>query len=56
MLRKFLKGGVITGVGIATAAFVFPDHFTPVQKVVNVGVAGAKIYYVYKFNHDKTIP
>ena len=53
-MRKFLKRGVITGVGIATVSLVFPDHFTPVQKVVNVGVAGAQIYHVYKFKHDKT--
>jgi hypothetical protein len=49
MFRKFLKFGLIGTGGLLATAFVFPDHFTPVQKVLNVGIAGAQVYYVYKY-------
>jgi hypothetical protein len=55
MFRKILKGGLITTAAIATTAVLFPDHFTPVQKIINVGIAGGQIFYVYKYKHDKTI-
>ncbi len=52
MFRKIIKFGAIGTVGIGVAAFVFPDYFSPIHKVVNVGVAGAQIYYVYKYKKD----
>lgn len=55
MFRKFLKFGLVGTVCLTTVAYVFPDQFTPVQKVINVGVAGAKVFYVYKYKKDKTI-
>lgn len=55
MLKKIFKGSLVATAAITTAAFVFPDHFTPVQKIINVGIAGGQIFYVYKYKHDKTI-
>ena len=53
MLRKIFKGTLIATACIGTAALVDPDHFTPVQKIINVGIAGGQIFYVYKYQHDK---
>lgn len=54
MFRKLFQVGLIGTVGLTTAAYVFPDQFSPVQKVINVGVAGAQVFYVYKYKKDKT--
>lgn len=55
MFRKLLKFGFVGTVGLTAASYVFPDQFLPVQKVINVGVAGAQVFYVYKYKKDKTI-
>jgi hypothetical protein len=55
MFRKIFKGTLIASACTGTAALVYPDHFTPVQKIINVGMAGGQIFYVYKYQHDKTI-
>lgn len=50
MLIKTLKFGLAGTLTIGAASFVFPDQFTPVSKMVNVGVAGAKVFWVYKYS------
>lgn len=55
MFRKIFKGAVIATAGLTAAAYIFPDHFTPIQKIINVGVAGGQILYVYKYKADKTV-
>lgn len=51
MLKKFFKFTVIGGAIVGSTSFIFPDHFTPITKIINVGVAGAQIYYVYKYKN-----
>jgi len=55
MFKKLLKTTLITTACVTTTAMIFPDYFTPVQKVVNVAVAGGQIFYVYKYTKDTTI-
>jgi len=40
MIRKFLKFGLAGTTAIAGTVLLFPDEFTPVYKVLNVGKAG----------------
>lgn len=54
MLKRTLKFGLISAFTIGAASFVFPDQFTPVSKIVNVGVAGAKVFWVYKYSQAST--
>jgi hypothetical protein len=49
MLRKILKLGFFSGVVLVGGSYIFPDQFLPVTKVLNIGIAGAKVYWVYKY-------
>jgi hypothetical protein len=55
MLKKLLKVGLFGTVVVTTTAFIFPEQFTPITKVLNVGLAAGQIYYVYKFNENENI-
>ena len=49
MFKKIIKFTIIGGTTITASAFLFTDQFTPINKVINVGIAGAQIFYVYKY-------
>ncbi len=55
MFKKLFKGTFYFTTAVAITAFVFPDHFTPVHKIINVGIAGGQIFYIYKYQHNKSI-
>ncbi len=55
MFRKLFKVGAIGTVGLIATSYAFPDQFTPIHKVINVATAGAQVFYVYKYQQDKTI-
>jgi hypothetical protein len=51
MLKGALKLSIFTGVTLTAGSYLFPDQFSPIKKVLNLGLAGAQVYYVYKFKN-----
>jgi hypothetical protein len=52
MFKKVFQIGLISGVTLTAGSYVFPDQFAPITKILNIGVAGVKVYWVYKYTSN----
>lgn len=50
MLKKSTKYLFVGFVVFGTANYIFPERFSPFRKVFNVGMAGIKMFWVYKYS------
>jgi hypothetical protein len=50
MLKKSAKIAFAGFVVFGAASFVFPEKFSPIRKIFNVGAAGTQMFWVYKYS------